>query len=44
MEDGRGFTASRRVSVVGQSLLPGIVQPDPGGADRRPYQSPLGAN
>lgn len=44
MEHERGFTASQSVLVVGQSLLPGIVQPDPGGADRRPYQSPMGAN
>lgn len=43
MEDRGGFTASWRCLAVGQSHLPGMLQSDPGGADRGANQRPLGA-
>lgn len=40
MEDRGGFTASWGSSVVGQSHLAGMLQSEPGGADRGADQRP----
>lgn len=40
MKDGGGFTASPRISAVGQSHHPGVVEADPGGGgglNHRPW-------